>query len=218
MPLVPWGTRGVALGVALVAVAGVAAALTARLLHNSALAVMLLIVALEGSMLLVVWWLGPRRHRVSWRSLGLVPPSTGGTMLAAVAVLLVSLTFANAYAYLAGLTGLEILEPPAIPDQLYLDGATRIVGVGVTVFLGPFSEEVFFRGFVLPGLAGPLGFWRAAGVSSLLFAGAHGIVGVMVPAFATGLLLAWLYRRTRSLWATVLAHTMQNALALALGV
>ncbi|MEK7814621.1 MAG: CPBP family intramembrane glutamic endopeptidase, partial [Chloroflexota bacterium] len=43
----------------------------------------------------------------------------------------------------------------------------------------------------------------------------QGSPGVLVPIFITGLLLAWLYYRTGSLWASIVAHGSQNAVALA---
>jgi membrane protease YdiL (CAAX protease family) len=39
-------------------------------------------------------------------------------------------------------------------------------------------------------------------------------LGVLIPIFITGFLLAWLYRQTDSLWTSILAHAGQNAAAL----
>jgi membrane protease YdiL (CAAX protease family) len=50
-------------------------------------------------------------------------------------------------------------------------------------------------------------------VSSALFAAAHLSVGAAVPAFVSGMLLAWLYLRTRSIWPPVTAHALQNFIA-----
>ncbi|MED5568055.1 MAG: CPBP family intramembrane glutamic endopeptidase, partial [Chloroflexota bacterium] len=38
-------------------------------------------------------------------------------------------------------------------------------------------------------------------------------IGVLVPIFVTGMLLAWLYHRTGSLWPGIAAHAGLNALA-----
>ena len=59
---------------------------------------------------------------------------------------------------------------------------------------------------------------RAVVASAAIFSIFHisqGSPGVLVPIFVTGLLLAWLYYRTGSLWASVMAHAGQNAVALA---
>jgi hypothetical protein len=88
------------------------------------------------------------------------------------------------------------------------------VGRFIIVGLGPLAEETFFRGFLLGSLAPRLGGAGAAVVSSLLFALAHLTPGVMVPIFILGLLLSWLYLKTRSIVPGLIAHSAQNALAL----
>jgi membrane protease YdiL (CAAX protease family) len=80
--------------------------------------------------------------------------------------------------------------------------------------VGPLAEEAFFRGFVFTGLARRWGPWLGAVASALPFAVLHGEVSLMVPAFASGLLFAWVFRRSGSLWPAVLAHAAQNALAI----
>ena len=84
--------------------------------------------------------------------------------------------------------------------------------------MGPLAEEIFFRGFVLSGLAGRWGFLPAAIASSLLFALAHIDPRVMVPIFVIGLFLAWLYHKTGSIWSSFAAHGSWNALALSISV
>ena len=87
----------------------------------------------------------------------------------------------------------------------------------LAVVIAPLAEETFFRAFLFTALLQPLGFGWAAAASSLIFALGHFHLGVVVPIFALGLLLAWLYHTTRSLWTVVAAHQMFNALSLALG-
>ena len=89
----------------------------------------------------------------------------------------------------------------------------KVVTVIAIVAWGPFAEELFFRGFILAALIGPLGPLRAAAVSSALFAAAHVSIEAALPVFVTGMLLAWLYLRTRSIWPPVTAHALQNFIA-----
>lgn len=79
--------------------------------------------------------------------------------------------------------------------------------------IAPMAEEPLFRGLVLAGLAQRVPFAAAAAVSSLLFALTHG-VGVLVPIFVLGLGLAYVYRRTGTLWAPILAHALVNSISL----
>jgi uncharacterized protein len=77
-------------------------------------------------------------------------------------------------------------------------------------FVGLF-EEFLFRGYTLFTLSSGIGFWPAAIVLSLLFAGVHlqnsgeGRVGV-AGVFVVGLLWCFTVRRTGSLWLAVGMH------------
>jgi membrane protease YdiL (CAAX protease family) len=92
--------------------------------------------------------------------------------------------------------------------------------MGLTVFslvvLAPVGEELLFRALLLRALARRLPFWAAALLSSLGFAGAHADAYLLWPRaialFATGLGLAWLYRR-RGYLTSVLAHAAINGVA-----
>ncbi len=181
--------------------------------------------ALEGLMLLVVWAFAVRRYRVSWGSVGLRLPKarSGPRSLSALwatiivlpmIALLMSLVATGAYGAMVVALGLEALQPTPVPDEFLGSGATRLLLSAVIVLWGPFVEEVFFRGFFLAGLIAPLGAARAAVVSAAIFAVAHVEIGSMIPLFITGLALAWLYLRTRSIWPPIMAHAAQNLLAI----
>ncbi|MEM3399927.1 MAG: type II CAAX endopeptidase family protein [Candidatus Micrarchaeia archaeon] len=78
----------------------------------------------------------------------------------------------------------------------------------VGVIIAPISEEVFFRGFLMPILG--------VFLSSLIFAIAHiqyGSVGEIVGAFAIGLLLCYLYKKTGSIIAPIFAHATINTVS-----
>jgi len=87
-----------------------------------------------------------------------------------------------------------------------------VVGIGA-----PLSEELLFRGFLLAALAQTrLGFWGAALVSTLLWAGLHAgysIVG-LAEVFAIGLFLSWVLWRTGSLRVAIFCHALYNSLIL----
>jgi len=81
--------------------------------------------------------------------------------------------------------------------------------------VAPFAEEMLFRGLIFGGLAQRLPFPVAASASGLLFATAHGLA-VVAPIFVLGVGLAYIYRRTGTLWSSVLAHGLVNAISLLL--
>jgi len=71
-----------------------------------------------------------------------------------------------------------------------------------------FYEEFIYRGFLLAALAGVMGFWAAAGVTSALWAATHTQypLSLQVTIFVTGVLLAWVTRAARTLWAPWGSH------------
>jgi membrane protease YdiL (CAAX protease family) len=85
----------------------------------------------------------------------------------------------------------------------------------VAVVLGPAAEELIFRGVLFRHWRGRLGARMALLLSSVLFGALH--VNHILVSCIQGALFALLYARAGTLWAPLLAHSAQNALALALG-
>ena len=105
------------------------------------------------------------------------------------------------------------LEPTKFPG-----GAEAGIGLG-TAFLAvvvaaPLVEELFFRGAVFGAIRARTGPLPALLVSGALFAGAHFVPAAFPALMVFGVLLAFLYERTGSLLAPVLAHALYNGLAL----
>lgn len=169
--------------------------------------------AILGTVVLI----GLRPYRVALPALGLKAPEIPGikVVLMTVGVLFSSLAATGLYSYLAGMSGIKILAPPEIPAGLVFPGAGALLTFIALVLWTPFTEEVFFRGFVFAGLLPKFGGTGAMILSALIFSVFHLAPGVLVPIFVTGFLLAWLYRRTGSLWPCIAAHAGQNGIALA---
>jgi membrane protease YdiL (CAAX protease family) len=93
-----------------------------------------------------------------------------------------------------------------------------VLAVVMIVGLAPVAEELFFRGFLFAGLRTRWSLWPAAITSGLIFGLVHAPTGIttVVPLAALGIALCWLYNRTGSLWPCVIAHMINNGLALAL--
>jgi len=172
---------------------------------------------LEGVFLLAVWRFGPWKYSQSWRALGLQGTLNKGASLALL-VFLASVGFVLFYSLTTTMLGLEKLTPPPLPSGLLETYPQRLAFFFVAVLVAPVAEEVFFRGFLLPVFTDQWGFLRGASLVSLLFGISHAVPGALLPAFVSGLLFAWLYRRTGSLWNCCMAHGAQNALAFAVAV
>ena len=149
------------------------------------------------------------RYRCSWGALGLRPLSTK-ELWSGLGTAVAGQVIVAAYAGLVQLLGLDALLPGTnVPEKLFEEPLVLpLVGVA-TVLVAPLAEETFFRGFVFGGLR-RYGFFWAALVSGLLFSAAHLSLGGLIPLALVGMLFAWSYSRTGSLWTTVYAHLFFN--------
>ena len=162
----------------------------------------------------MVWYFSVRKYRAGWHTLGFRAPENPWSFALAAVVLLASLSMFAAYRLATDYLPVGWLRPDVVPPEVFGHGLERVVNGLAIVAVAPVAEELFFRGFVLGGLAAAVGDLRAMVVSSALFAAMHVSVGTFIPLFAAGMLLAWLYLRTRSIWPPIAAHSAQNALAM----
>ncbi|HEY2030624.1 MAG TPA: CPBP family intramembrane glutamic endopeptidase [Myxococcales bacterium] len=92
-------------------------------------------------------------------------------------------------------------------------GRAAVPMVVTVIIAAPLGEEVFFRGFLLPSLRKSFGLYAAVIVSGALFSIIHlewaGFLGLM----EIGMLLAVLRIWSGSLWAAILGHAVNNAIA-----
>lgn len=221
---VPWKVHDIAIAIALVFLGFLAAVLAlatmARLADVNERTVLSpwLTGILEGLMVLAVWMFGPRKYRVGWQALGFRGTQSSQSFALPWLALLGSLLFTGLYTLVVRALGLESLLPPPLPEEALGSGVTRLLNSLIIVVWGPFAEEVFFRGFLLAGLIPAFGLTWAAIISSAIFAAAHMSLGSLIPIFVTGLLLAWLYMKTRSIWPPITAHAIQNLIALSVSL
>ena len=168
--------------------------------------------------LLIVWYLGLRPTRGSVALLGLRATTipAGRAILWAIVVLVLSFGATFLYSRLMEWIGVDWLLPPESYAEIVFKGPAVVLTFMALAAWTPLTEELFFRGFVFPGLVHRRGVAKALVFSALIFSGFHLLAGpgVLVPVFITGLLLAWLYYRTGSLWPSIAAHAGQNCAAL----
>lgn len=95
------------------------------------------------------------------------------------------------------------------------DSAAPLLVFGA-VAVGPFAEELFYRGMLFPALRRRLPLWPAMGLSGVLFGLSHlqttleGYLLVLIIIIPLGMFLAWIYERRGSLVVPVLAHAVFN--------
>lgn len=125
-------------------------------------------------------------------------------------------------AYLVSALALALIagepEQTDIAERLGFDEglATAILAGVLIVLVAPVCEEVFFRGFFFSGLRRRLPFGAAALASGLVFGLIHlGDANLIAGAQLAilGVILAWLYEESNSLWAPIALHCCNNAVA-----
>lgn len=108
-----------------------------------------------------------------------------------------------------------VLDPllgllPAPTMHNYGTGLWTIVSL---VLFAPVFEELICRGVVLESLRARYGVVAAWLVSSLFFGVVHLQPQLVVNAFFIGLILAYIYIRTDSLWPAMILHAVNNGVA-----
>ncbi len=89
--------------------------------------------------------------------------------------------------------------------------------VALTIFLftaslaAPIFEEIIFRGFLLPSLTRYLPVWGSIAVSSFIFSAAHLSLSEVLPLMTLGIVLGFVYTRSRNLLAPMLLHSLWNS-------
>jgi membrane protease YdiL (CAAX protease family) len=180
--------------------------------NGDALAVQLLAsIVFQAAAVYAAWRFSVRKFHLRWDALGLRMPERG---LPWLPFSLVGGAFVLVIAYGAFLSAIGVEPDTDLPDAAYDNALPLVIIVVLTVAVAPFVEEVFFRGFVFPGLARRIGTaWGAIGCG-VLFGIAHlgnpGYFYVVPPIIAIGALFAYGYYYSKSILPSIAAHFMFN--------
>jgi membrane protease YdiL (CAAX protease family) len=88
-----------------------------------------------------------------------------------------------------------------------------VANVLVLILLGPFAEELFFRGLGVRVLM-LYGGLVAILVTGVIFGLVHGILGALPPLVLFGIGLAWVRLRSASIWPVFIGHAVFNGLGI----
>jgi membrane protease YdiL (CAAX protease family) len=159
-------------------------------------------------------WLGSTGYRpLRFLRLTQFPPAGSRAMyLATSATVFVCASALMAWCqYLAPEGFAERFDEGRLLDSV--TGGWRVVLFAAVVVGAPIAEEVVFRGYVLPALAGRIGIARAVIGQALLFSLIHLDPIGFVPRFVLGLVFGWLVILSGSLWSSIFAHALNNGLS-----
>ncbi len=100
---------------------------------------------------------------------------------------------------------------PILPIALRGDTVTLAVICITAAIAAPLFEELLFRGFLLSSLTRSFPVWGAIALSSLIFALAHLSLSEVLPLTTLGMVLGFVYTRSRNLLASMLMHALWNS-------
>ncbi|HVQ45073.1 MAG TPA: type II CAAX endopeptidase family protein [Candidatus Saccharimonadia bacterium] len=155
-----------------------------------------------------------RHYRVGWQMVGWRRVSVWRAVGYLVVILVVFLIAAQVTLELV-----KLLVPAFDPNQAQTNEFTKgadshwSLALIALVLIPPVLEETIFRGFIFPALAKRTGLIWGAVLSSALFGLAHGQANLFVYTMILGLLLCFMYVRTRSIVPGILLHMVNNYLA-----
>ena len=217
---VPWGGRDIAWALLAILLAipvavGLAAVLVYGLDVSDAVLSLAISGFIEAVLIGVALLFSIVKYRCSWAALGFRGWRGLGDLGLVGAGVLACLVVSVVYGVI--LRGLGFDDAlPETPDFVEASSVVAALGALLAVGVAPLAEESFFRGFVFGGLRGRLGFKAAAALSAALFAVAHLLPITFIPIFFIGLILVWVYARTRSLWSAIQVHMGYNGIVLLL--
>lgn len=146
-----------------------------------------------------IQWNWPKRHWFAFIPLGMILPS------------------------------LQVLEkffkvPKHIPMEDFLSTPTAAILTGIlAVSIGPFMEELFFRGFLYPVLARRFGMITAVIATALPFGLVHGAQldfawGLVLVVTLVGVVLTIVRAKTKSVASSFITHIAYNSTLVAFGI
>lgn len=229
---IPWTPRDVLIGIVLLVVALVAVPLVLALPFALPLALiygsksqpfLVASIVVTAPAYIAIALIAARmtfgKYGGGWPLLGITQPSWG-TVGWAVVALLGAFTITGLYAGLINYFHIDVLTQDCgdqVPNEIRNSALLLSMSAVLAVIFAPTCEELFFRGFVFPGIARAWG--PAAGiiVSGVLFGSAH-LLGnptlykSMIEFSAIGMVFAFVYWRSGSIFSSMLAHFSFNVI------
>ncbi len=129
----------------------------------------------------------------------------GGYFAAVPLVLIVSIISQR---FLQGQGGGNPLLPILVDSQ---NNLPKFLLWTTLAIAAPFFEEYLFRGFLLPSLTKFVPVWAAIAMSGFLFALAHLNIADIIPLTVLGMVLGFVYWRSKNLLTSMLLHSLWNS-------
>jgi len=151
---------------------------------------------------------------LSWREMGLTTANFGERVGQGIVVgILVIIATALIEAALR-LVGIQQTQERMFEGVLHASLPQFFLVLLAGAVIAPFAEEIFFRGYVFTAACRTYGVIPAFALSASVFALAHLNLQALLPILLIGVVFCYVYWKTGSLVPSMIAHAMNNALAL----
>lgn len=127
-------------------------------------------------------------------------------------VLLLCIPFIYVVMYLLNVVS-EAIDLPNLLEDTFLDMSGNVWGILSITLVAPVLEECLFRGAIEGHLLKKMKPWAAILISALLFGIVHMNPAQVVYASLIGIVLGWLYWRSGSVLPSIVAHVLNNTIA-----
>jgi uncharacterized protein len=185
----------------------------------------LFLLAIAGAVFLggSVLYLGVLSGKTNWQAIGLWPlqwQSQWLLLIITVVALLIPIRSAVAVFFQilfeGNLESMLIRQSLLLGNQEFAWFEFLISFISVAV-MAPFFEELYFRGLLHRWFRARWQMWPAVFASSAIFGLAHfDSAGVAVSSFILGIVMAFAYEKTGSLWISIAMHAFNNSLGIIL--
>jgi membrane protease YdiL (CAAX protease family) len=175
------------------------------------LGTVVILVSTQVALLLVTWLFVVRPRALV--GLPVPGPDTPGAarsgLVWGIAGWFVATIVSAAVVYILEALGIEAVPQAAEQALAVIDPWLAIVALAI---IAPIAEEVFFRGVAFNAWLRERGRRTAYIGSSVLFGVIHLNLVAFVPIVLLGLILAWVYERTRNIVAPIVVHAVFNGI------
>lgn len=97
-----------------------------------------------------------------------------------------------------------------VTDTLRLSNGAPLITILIVVVIGPIAEEVLFRGVIYGKLRDHFNVTQAAAISAAIFGIYHKNIVQGIYAGLFGIILAYIFEKTQTIWGSVLMHMVFN--------
>jgi membrane protease YdiL (CAAX protease family) len=169
---------------------------------------------LEGILVVGVLAALPHMSKFSLRELGLRVPNAETVAIAAGGAVLMAIVADGGASLIDYLAHTQHQQETVEIFKALHDPATIAVFAVFAIFFAPFAEETIFRMFFFNFGARYGGFWGGTATSAVLFGFAHGDAYEALPLALGGVILCYVYYRTRNAFAPMISHALFNAFSI----